>query len=592
MSEIVRLTLVSPGRTIGSMSFLSPWWLLGLPLVALVAMLTIRRQDCRLMVVSSVKLWLGAGGVSENSSYRNRRITASWVCLLLGATAGVIALAGPVWQVSGPVRHVRLELSPSAELATSAGLKALRSTALTFLDRLNSGDFVQVVLPVSAGGAGDWLTQPEARNELQKIQPLPIRAADMIFPPGHAIAQHTYRIGPAGVGQAELPGLSQIDIPTDIPAISFDAIAGKIQPGGKVQIFAALRNNGSKTWQGDVVIQSVDMPGDGPVNVPTRIGPGQVVHVIREMTPAGGFRISAGEARAWLARQNSHRVKVTIQGRDEPALRRYIQADPLLELWAGVGDADLIIANGAEPPSGVPALMINPPKSPPGLQADGVMENILLSRADVSASDDILKNVALAGLAIRQARPWSADRYSMSRAVSLISVEGRILMSRTAPGSSALSTPRRVYTAFDISAENTNIQTDQNFVVLLANVFRWLTKSDSAEARITYSYQTPIQTAGESSWEIVDAGRPGWVKNVSGEGLKKWPGLYRDEAAGLHAVNLIGLTSAKPARPPEQTIAALILPSPVQTDAAWPIWPGLIVLTIIFWVTGWLLRVR
>jgi hypothetical protein len=147
---------------------------------------------------------------------------------------------------------------------------------------------------------------------------------------------------------------------------------------------------------------------------------------------------------------------------------------------------------------------------------------------------------------------------------------------------------RRVQVAFDLAAENTNLPVSPQFVVLLANCFRWL--APEGQARPTYGYVSPLDAVGERGWRVVEGGPPDWAQDRPGP--LPWGGLYRDEAGILHAVNVLGLRSARPAVPPGEAIAAAPLPQPEMFERGVAIWPLPAALAVLFWLAGWTLRVR
>ncbi len=559
-----------------------------------VAVLSLLRPGRRMMIVPTLRLWQEAvEQLAGAQTRKTRRIDAAWLMLLAGAVAAVLALGQPTFYRDKPARRLAVEICPSAEIATQKGMTALRSTTAALLDRLSPHDRIRLVLPTVAGGHSDWLSPAEAKAQLGDIQPLPAPADKLTFPPPTDDVRHTYRITTATADHHAGPRLTVIELPTDLPPITFDAIAAEPDGKNRAEIFLAIKNHTNADWLGAVTMRTY--PLSVYRHLPIRVSPNGTVALTQAHLPASAaFRVSVSGSdspfiKVYLVRRNRRRVRVAILGRSEPMLLRYIAADPLLELWADAKDAHVVIANGVAPPAGKPALVINPPVAPVGWRKGLLQQNVVLNNADIAGDDPILRGVNFDGIAVRWLAGWIAGNNPVG--LPLVRLDDEAVLLRTNPAAAAdVPTARRVTLAFDLAAENTNLAVSEQLVILLANIFRWL--SPGGKAEITYSYQTPLEACGElANWKPLH-GDSGISKSTRLAGPMPWPGLYKDAAGKFHAVSLVGLRSGRPAIPPAQAVADAPLPEPTCLEAPITFWPWLTVAAVAFWLGGWALRRR
>jgi len=439
--------------------------------------------------------------------------------------------------------------------------------------------------------------------------------------------QHVYRFVPAGLGGQTGPETTVITVGQHLAKGTIDAIGAAALPAGaggqngQAQLYLAVRNH-------------IDSPLAVRVRVEV-LGPdlagwrqaGQSEAVV----PAGGrsglvFGVESGEAfRAVLTRasalepQEQGRVldiaqvarvgaavrKVAIVGRDEPLLRRFIQADRSLELVGQAGEADFVLANLAEPPPDKPALVIDPPSEPPGWQRGPLRRAITLADANVAADDPLLAGVNLSAVAVRRVRPWTP--LEGSAFVPLVSVGGGAVIlagPSRAGGPAGQGRPARIYVAFELSGDNTNLGVSESFVVLLANAAASLAPPGGAGP--AYECVTPIQAPLAAGWKRISppADRlPEQARAYASGGLPE-PGVYLDQAGRVRAVSLVGLGAApqsgnapKPAGAPApadglQAVAAAPLPQPRAVGTQIELWPLLAVAALALWLAGWAMRMR
>lgn len=564
-------------------------------------------------MVPSLQLWSRAVAELSHSGKRySRRVTVSWLCLLVGAVCAALALARPTMFTSGPARRVAVAVCPSAEIATEKGLASLRNAVAAMLDRLGGDDRVQLLLPAEypQDTPVDWLSTAEARKRISQLKAISAAADELQFPPVESGVQHTYIITPAGTTPSGGLNTTVIELPTNLPPITLDALAATIRPDGKADIFAKIRNTIGEV-QDDVALTFGSHSGR-PVIITVKEGglfqlqPGEARGLVGLLPAANVLLVETCSPSfvknhetdrqaisvAWLVRRQRRRVRLAVVGPDEPMLRRYIESDPLLELWGDAKDADVVFINASTVPAAVknkPALVINPAAAPAGWRRGPQKQNVVLDEADLAADDPILRDVNLAGMAVRRMTPWIAGDFPSGR--PLIHIDGEAVLLRNAPAAAATAPgPRRVYVAFSLAAENTNLTVSEPFVILLANIFRWLAPAGKAEA--TYEWVSPLQAGGDArNWTLIEAASSKSKIFVSDPALPL-PGLYRDQAGRYHAVNLVGLRSAEPKIPADKCIAEAPLPAPAHMQRGVAFWPGLVIAATALWLLGWALRFK
>jgi len=451
-------------------------------------------------------------------------------------------------------------------------------------------DQVQLVLPGVSGGAGGWSSPAEARRAISELPPLPVAAESLALPPPAEEAAHVYRFAPACLQLPARPRESVVEIATDLPAATLDALAAEPVGEGS-QLLAALRNQLGVPWEGSLSVGVWASADSQPRWLPPErvsLAAGERRPFILDLPPAAAMavRVADGSGRAvetgFLARRDATVRKVAIVGRDDPFIRRFVRVDPSLELVAEAADADVVVACAAEPPRGLPALEIDPPADPPGWRrANEPLRAIVLAGADADPDDPVMRHVDLSGVAVREVAPWiPAGATAQKR---LVSYEGDVLIGRNAPESVGAAEPRRVYVAFDIASENTNFPTTEAFVVFLANATRWLAPGGGQAG---YGCLTPLQAGRPDGWTRIDA------ETATRGGSLAWPGLYRTSGGELFAVSLSGLRPAEPAVPPERAAADAPLPEPARGRQPVELWPALAIAALLCWLAGAAMRAR
>lgn len=569
------------------MTFAFPWALLGLLAVAAAALLTLLRPARRRVVVPSLAPWSAA--VARNATavrQRSRRAVLSWLLLLLGATAAVLALARPTVHSRTYERRLAIGIVNTAELRHLASIEVPAFSADMLLGGLLLSDRIQLLLPEHAGGASDWLYDSEVRRRFRELELLPMLAGEAILSEPSDQADHVLVFAPAGMDAGAFSADWQIiEMPTCVGAVSVESAAAEVVSPQRAQLFVALSNNTDRTQRLKLTVTTFDGEGRRMSSVSRRLDiearkrKSTVLNIPADAGIAVTTDADAGAwwgGRAYLARRPHGRIAVATVGRDEPALRRVIEAADWLELVAEPRDADVVIANGVEPPQGAAALVIAPPSAPPGCESAPSRERVRLDDANVAADDPIMRHVDLRGAAVRRLQPWSGFG---RRYVPLASMDGEAIILRDAPG--PLPHPRRVYVGFSLDVENTNFTLSEAFVLFAAATMEYLA-GESADGG-TYVSLTPLEAGPGPARRAIVAG---------GEhpSMLPLPGLYADADGTLQAVSLTGMRRVDVDLEPGLQAMGLFTRWATPTDHARELWPLPAVLALALWLGGWVLR--
>ncbi len=525
------------------------------------------------LTVPSLDLWQRAVEALARSDRRStRRVSLSWWCLLTGAILAVLALAQPVQIAERPQRRLAIGVVPSYEL--TAGDPQARpwvQPVETILNRLASNDRVQLLLPAPLGGAGEWISPSEARAQVAKLPPLPARADERPLPAASPEAQQTviFRFLPAPdkngrivqlVGEKRQGGAAAID--------------AHLRDAGLTELFVRLPAAGA-----DVHLRT--MPSGEAIALPDKRPTSDTLTAIVPQAEAYEIRINGWPT--YLARQPRPVLRVAVVGRASDALRRYVQADALLQPTSQ-GEAELVIAVGVEPPADKPALVLMPPSPPTGWQGGEVLQNIALANADAAADSPLLRDVNLPGMAVRRARAWRAAAPGLltvrNRSKAVLSVADQALAVYRAGDDEQ---PRRIDLAFDISQINTNIDQSDGFLILLANAMRWL--AGDVQPTDDYGYLHPTAAVGWRDWQAL-------TTSPDAAGPLPWPGVFRDRSGRLRAVCITGVQAVMQTTDPQETMAAMQLPEPAPAEVTIAYWPWLAAAAGALWILGWGFRIE
>ncbi len=561
----------------------SPWSLIALAGVLAVAAWLAFRPGRRRRTVASVQLWRDAlAQLPSRSKLRSRRTDLAWWLILAGTLAGVFAHAQPVWRRERPARHVVLEVPISAEFA--ADPEALRRPGERFLRRLDPDDRVTLVWPAEWGPPSGPMAHSQAIERLRDQPVLPTALEELTFPPTDPPATH--RLVPPGTTSQGTAS----PIATDVPGTPARLTALSIVPAqeGELRALVAIRA-GEASWTGQVQLRA--RRGDGTwVDLPARpvtVAPGRREVVLVNLPAEVAFHARLIDARSgqvvdedYRLRRPSLATRVCLQGKADTHLQRFVAASEGVTPVAEASEADVVLAVGVGPPSGVPAIVFDPPTPPTGWERGEQFGPVQLDRMDVATDTPMLADVDFAGVAVRTVRPFvPAGRPTPAAGRVLVARDGQaLIVEQTGP-------PRRLLIAMSPGSEQTNWGLSPSLPILLANAVE--------------------QLAGPSGsgWTVL-AEPPGvdipagWRRRVGqvpsgGQADMLWPGLYVDEAGQLHAVGQPN--RAWPAEASTQlahlSAGGAALPAPETALRPVKFWPLLASLAGLLWLAGWAARI-
>ena len=548
------------------MTFDWPWALLTLPVIAAAAVWVLLRPHRPERIVGSHRLWAAAlAAVGSRGRRRSVTSTLAWLCVLAGCVLAAGALARPVWRGDRPVRHVSIILAVTAELGPD-GPQTLSRAVSAFLDRLDGADRVRLVLPNALGAAAEWRSVARARAQLDDLAFLPARCDQLAFAPPATESQMVIAFVPAGRLDTRHATDAIIELPCDLPPVTIEQFGARKLGEQRGGVLVTVRNNTSADWSGIVEVDANDEPDGGMAVVTTMdLQPGETSTLVLHVPPkvfltarVASSPSGAPDTTAFLAYRSGTRRAVAMVGRDDPMVRRFIDADPMLTLTGDVDAADVAVAVGVEPPKGKPVLLVQPP----GEGSFELATDQFLSAASIAADDDVMRGVDLSGVAVRRLTGWVSD--ADVQWVPLVARDGRTVVARSSVD--LMSSDRFVAIAFDLSTENTNWTTMESFVIFMANSIRWLSPGEEGVGE--YVAAAPIV-----------------------EGFAE-PGFYQDSAGVWRAVSLTGLRGGEPASPVAEQIARIALPTPWAATLGRPLWSLLTAASLGCLLLGWLLYAR
>jgi hypothetical protein len=555
-----------------------PWVLLGLAAVATAAVWALWRPGRQEATVATLEFWRAAQQhLAASARRRSRRISLHWLLLLLGAVCGVLAAAGPRIETDAPSRRIALKLVIGAELG-QGGMNSLRSAVNALLNRLDPADRVALLTPTGNPPADQWLSPGRARSAVSAMVALPVAADDLTLPAPPTGARQTVNFATARINAGPRDP-DTILLPTDLPPVTFDAIGAADLPDGKTQLFLALRNHTGQPRRVKVALGGIHA-GGRPKWRTTRellVPVGSRRAFTMDVIPAAAIHAAVGEsplARAYLARRERSSRPVAMLGPSRRSIRRFIEADPMLDPVADPNDAAAVICIRAEPPADKPAVVLDPRFAPRGWRKGEPIGPLTLAGVDVAADDPVMAEVDLAGVAVRRMTPWVAT--GDAKQVRLATLDRDAIALRTAD----TAAPRRVWIAIDPAVENTDLAVHYPLLVWLNNAMRFVL-GEVTDGRSTYEARRA--TPSHPGWQGVSGGtRP--ESGVLG------PGVYSAGHQDLRAVNLLGLRSGRPPREPVTVAREVPLPAPTQSAEPIALWWVLATLAGACWLAGWFSR--
>ncbi len=555
--------------------------------VAAAAFWALRRPMHKVIPVGSLRLWQRTFESLGPAAKKTRRISAAWLMLLAGATAAGIALSQPVFYSEAPARRIAIAIWPSAELTWLGDEEheTLGEITHAFLQRLSDNDRVRLILPTVLGGTSDFISPHEATLRAYKVRTLPVAAEDLTLPVMSGDVQHTYRFAAATLKLEDGPNTTTIALPVRPGNVTIDAFAVRYIGEKNVQVFVALRNHMAEPQQGMVIVS-----GNGVSSVFPEydLRPGGRQSFVMEISGAGDYysviitnQGVGPDAWAYAVRRRKVTADVAIIGRPDPLIRRFVRKHPALRLVSDPTKADAVIAIGKLPAAGLPAVVIDPPAPPTGWRKGKSPENFALRDADVLSDHPILASVDLSPVAVRRATGW--EPVGAPQQKRLVSIGSGALVLTSA-------NPPRVWIAFDPATENTNFAMTKSFVIFLANVFKHL--APQTRSRVSYEFVSPLQAGAGRDWTEMELPELTPAKETDLTGPLLPPGIYRDKDGDLHAVSLTGLKSAQPKIDPLQRITEISLPAPKPLTKGVELWRWFVLAAAVFWLSGWVLRLR
>jgi hypothetical protein len=578
------------------MTLVWPWLLAGLAAVAAAAVVAIRRPLQQVVRVSSLRLWRLTLAAMGGRSQRTRRMSLAWWLLLAGSAVAVLAVARPVAHRSAPARTVALAIYPGYELASTpaaARWQAVRD----LLGRLGRADRVYLLLPTLLGGQVGPVSPADAETKVNDLPVLPVPAAELTVTEPPRECQSLYQFAPPSLTLPTGPEAWRVAMSVTPPPVGLEAFAAEpvnattTAPASGVSVFLAVRNNSAAVQQGRVEVKPADVPA---TVIDYRLAPGARQGFSLTLPEAAYYvaRIDGAtgpSASAYLARQTHRRPSIAMIGRDDPMVRRALEAAGV-RLVADAASADAVVAIAAQPLAGKsngpvgPALLIDPPAPPPSAGAGHGLQNLALRDANIASNDPLLEGVDLSNVAVRQATAWPIAGTGLE---GLVTVGTDAVLAVDRPG-------RRVYLGFNLAPENTNFTLDQSFVVLMGNVLEFLA---APLAPVTnFQAVTPSEAGTHTPWRRVtgqdqDGGSTANSPPSPGAPGLPWPGIYRDADGKLHAVSLtIQPPSAPTSQPATISPADAPLPQPQPARSPLELWPILLAAAGGLWLAGWVAR--
>lgn len=559
-----------------------PWMLLALLGVGAVAAWALWRPGRREVLLPSLAGWLATAG-SHSPDRPRRRLSSSWLVLLLGAVLVAVAMAGPAWHRARPGRRFELAVLRSAELAGPAGSDRLARAGQLLAERLTPNDRVRLVLPTQADSPAErWLRPASLSETLGDLPAIPASSGELTLPaPRPGVPRVVF--APAGAPLPTGPGLQAVALPASLPKLLLVSLSARTHLG-LTSALARLRNTTGEPQSGALVWL---LWRDGQLREvarqPVKLRPGLALPVLQDLPPAGGLGVRlevAGQAEqsAWLTKGPSRRLGVLLQGRASRWLVKHLAADPLLRAVRTPAEADLAIVGGGATVPSLPCLFVAPSSPPPGFRDGAQWADVSLADADADRDDPLLAGVRPGALAARRVRGWVDVATGANDLKTILSLQGQAIMLRTRPARDGIAGAlRAAWLGFDLSAENLAPTTAS--AVLLANAVRWLGGVDPGEP--SWRTHRPIDMPGRAD-----------LRPLTGSDSPDppGPGLYRTSSGRLLAVSPTVLRPGPAAEPLPEAIAKLQLPSAVLSAEPFGLGPWLAVAGGCCWAVGWALR--
>ncbi|MFP4355848.1 MAG: hypothetical protein ACLFUJ_12055 [Phycisphaerae bacterium] len=567
------------------MSLDNAFFLLLLVPVAIVAAVALARPARLPLRVGSLRLWQEAARrVGSRGRKSERRISASWVLLLLGSVLAVLSLAGANWQRPGTVRRIVLEIGLSAELGPDP--ESLRRATGLLLSRLQPQDLVRIGLPLQAAGKGpdEWLSPDQARQFIDDLGGIPVPARAIRFRRDRIDGPQTVRFIPAGAEMdSSINAAETVWLPGQAGAVRIEQFAAESVGEDQLAVFVGLVNSSDR--QVGVSLRLSDATGavlaDSP-QIP--LEPQSSGHWIARVSSSEALvaQVLGSEGLgtwSYLVRRRIRPRKVALSGRFDQGIRRFVRSHPGLELVEQSEQADLEISIGRGPVAGIPQLIFDPPgEANPRLwrRRQGLLGPLQSGSLSMPADHPVTQGVWLEGTAIRSTFVWEPMAGAGGSALfSLPEGAAAVLDSRQGQ--------RRIWFGFDPSWANATLSSSPGWIALLTNAVDWL--APGPQQKVVYTATASRAALPGDDWQA-----------VGGRGLNQggwaWPGLYRDGQGQLHAVNVSELSWTGQTEALEQQVGRVRLQPASAKGGEESLWPAFLIGAVLFWFVGWWLRGR
>jgi hypothetical protein len=408
--------------------------------------------------------------------------------LLLGAIAGVVAMAEPVRFTDPPHRKIAVAMVLSAEMAYGEG--AIGDAYARLRERVGPMDQLTPIFPLRLHDA--TVVPQRVVNSVADRVVMGAIPSDV---------QQTIWLVPSGFTPATRPGDAVVSVADQFAAVAVEA-AGATQTMAGAALEVRLRTRNPSTPANLMLVATPKPSGEA---ITTRVD-NDVTPVQASLTlPKGGsapqrvelsVRNGAGSegARATLTAWRRSPIRIALLGTPSAVLDAYLASDLGVLRVASAEEADMVIAQGvAATKTDKPTLWLNPPKPPSGLSKDSeLVESTLASVAVTDA--EFGDGVSWASMALRKASLLKPAEMN-DRWITVAAVGDGGLIFRTAPERSSQPVSREVAWTFALSSWNTNVESSPAVAVLLANTCRWLA-SGRPKPIDGWTYHVPAMRAG------------------------------------------------------------------------------------------------
>ncbi|MBT3277948.1 MAG: hypothetical protein HN909_04995 [Phycisphaerales bacterium] len=408
--------------------------LLVLPIVAFVAWLVLRRPGVRVESAGSLRLWREVLASGRGGESTLRRATWSWVLLLVGAVAAVLAAAGP-----------EIEFQTTAK-------------------------------PVFVRVAHQQWIAPDALAEAKSILETRYAPSAVYFNDSPTLDGRTFQLRPA---TRETAPDGWIALPANVGSVTLEqfgaSVAGPTRTEWGVKALVTLRNWSTKP-QNVTFHLPPEEPFDGEHDRTVTIEPLSTKSIFPLVAHKGdSFTVSAKIANVPLftaisREQSAQPIRVAVVGTDSPWVRRAIHAAGAT-LVATQKEADVVIAIGQPAPADKPSLTFGVEHSVLGWQAHETYQDAaVLKSASWPQADALTTGLNFSPVAVATLCGWYET--DISRGRSLLTLNKRALILQSEPDAPM----RQIAVTITPDPEESNWPLTPSFALFLDRAMGWLAK--------------------------------------------------------------------------------------------------------------------